>query len=349
MADPRRELELLQARDRDITRRVGRVAPLLPGSLLLASASLWPLLGLRAVLVFAVLSFGFRALDPDFPPLARWAESRPGIGVAAVCLGITCVVSGGPHSPLVMLFAMPAVVACTHLRGRRLAVSLAATEASIVAVAASAGPAAIVADPHLVVVPSVTLLMVSIVVIALATSDFEHRHAAALDPLTGMLNRHGLAGRFAELSAQAERTAEPVSVALIDLDGFKSVNDEHGHARGDAVLQAVAEQVNASLRSFELAYRIGGDEFVVVLPGVALAEAVEVAERLRRRIEEARPGGLSVTLSIGVSSAAGTDLAERGYAGLYAEADAALYRSKLGGHNRVEPSPAARPPRAVAA
>jgi diguanylate cyclase (GGDEF)-like protein len=318
MADQSREQELLDARDRDIARRVTRVEPLLPGSVLLASASLWPLVGLRAVAVFVLISFGFRALDPDFPPLRRWRTSRPGIVVAAVCLGAACVVTGGPHSPLMIMFAMPAVVACTHLRGRRLAFALASIEATVLAVAATTGTAALVAGPHLVVVPSVTLLMISIVVIALATSDFEHRNAAALDPLTGMLNRHGLAGRFAELRAQAERTGAPISVALIDLDGFKGVNDQHGHGRGDEVLQALAATITGGLRSFELAYRIGGDEFVVVLPGLTAGEAVEVAERLRRRVEEARPAGLPLTLSIGVSSAAGGDV---DYASLYAEAD----------------------------
>src|SRR3954452_25140739 len=104
MTDARRERELLEARDRDITRRVERVAPLLPASLLLASLSLWPVFGLRAAAVFAVLSFGFRALDPDFGPLARWHENRPGIVVASICLGAACLATGGPRSPLVTLF-----------------------------------------------------------------------------------------------------------------------------------------------------------------------------------------------------------------------------------------------------
>jgi diguanylate cyclase (GGDEF)-like protein len=339
-----RHQELIDARDRDIARRVSRVAPVLVGGVVVTAAALWPLIGSRAVVVFALVAFGFHALDPDFPPLRRWHASRPGILVAAVLLAAACLVSGGPHSPLVMLFAMPAVVACTHLRDRRLAVALAGIELLVIAVVVSDGPGELLARPDLLAVPTVTLAMVSIVVTALAGSDVEHRSAAALDPLTGMLNRHGLAGRFAELRAQAERTGSPISVALVDLDGFKSVNDEHGHGRGDDVLRGVAATLSAHLRSFELAYRIGGDEFVVVLPGVALPEAIEIAERLRRRVEQAP--GLGVTLSIGVSSAAGDGAV---YETLYARADEALYRAKLAGRNRVEPLPAHAGPHAAAA
>jgi diguanylate cyclase (GGDEF)-like protein len=333
----------MDARDRDIARRVSRVAPVLVGGVVATAAALWPLLGLRAVAVFALVSFGFHALDPDFPPLRRWHASRPRLLVAAALLGVACLLSGGPHSALVMLFAMPAVVACTHLRGRRLAVAMAAIELLVIAVVASDGLGALATRPDLLVVPTVTLVMVGIVVTALAGSDVEHRNAAALDPLTGMLNRHGLAGRFAELRAQAERTGAPISVALVDVDGFKSVNDEHGHGHGDEVLRGVAATIGANLRSFELAYRIGGDEFVVVLPGVPLPEAIEVAERLRRRVEQAP--GLDVTLSIGVTSAAGDGVV---YEALYARADEALYRAKLAGRNRVEPPPAPAA-RAVAA
>jgi diguanylate cyclase (GGDEF)-like protein len=346
MSTSAKEAELRDARDRDIARRVDRLAPVLSGSVFLTAASLWPLVGLRAAATLALLSIGFQSLDPDFPPLARWRAHRPGILVATALLAVACAITGGPHSPLVMLFAMPAVVACTHLRGRRLAVSLAGVEVAMLAVALTAGPAAIVAGPHLVVVPTVMLVMVSIVVTALASSDAEHRTAAALDPLTGMLNRHGLAGRFGELSAQAQRTGRPISVAIIDVDGFKGVNDEHGHGRGDAVLRAIASTITAHLRPFELAYRIGGDEFVIVLPGVSLEDAVGVAERMRTRVRGTRPGGLQLTLSIGVSSATGEDAT---YEALFAQADEALYRAKRAGRDRVEPSPASLAPHAAAA
>ena len=79
---------------------------------------------------------------------------------------------------------------------------------------------------------------------------------------------------------------------LLDLDRFKRVNDTYGHERGDAVLRDVAYEIRKSLRSFELVYRIGGEEFLVLLPGVALAEAVDVAERVRHSVLGARPGGL---------------------------------------------------------
>jgi GGDEF domain-containing protein len=112
-----------------------------------------------------------------------------------------------------------------------------------------------------------------------------------------MLSRHGLAARFAELSARAARAHVPISLVLVDVDEFKSVNDERGHAAGDAVLEHVAATLAAGLRSFDLAYRIGGDEFAVILPGVPVAEVAEVADRLRREVVQARPGGLPVTLA----------------------------------------------------
>jgi diguanylate cyclase (GGDEF)-like protein len=331
----RRQQDLLEERDRDITRRVNRRAPLLSGGVFVMSASLWPLFGLRAVFVFALFSFAFQALDPAFPPVARWAAARPGIVMSAGAISVGCVLTGGLRSPLVALFAFPTVVACAHLRARRLAVTLATVVVCIVVVGATTGAAPVLANLAVLVVALVTVMLVGIVVMALAASDFEHRAAALLDPLTGMLSRHGLAVRFAELSAQAARTSAPLSLVLVDIDEFKSVNDDHGHGRGDAVLEAVAAILTAGLRSFDLAYRLGGDEFAVILPGVRSAEAAELAERLRRAVEHAQPGGLPITLSIGVSTASGEGLL---YRALYAVADAALYRAKVAGRNRVESS-----------
>ena len=346
MSPARDDEELGRAHDRDMAARVNRLAPLLHGSLFLSAASLWPLLGLPTVGVFVVLSMGFRALDPDFPPFARSEALRPGIAFCALMLGVACVLTGGPHSPLVPLFAMPAVAAAAHIRGRRLLYVLGAIEACIVGVSLSRGLEVLLDDPARLIVPTALLTMVSIVVSSLAASDSEHRSAATLDPLTGMLNRHGLAARFSELAAQARRSGRPISLAVVDVDVFKSVNDEHGHRRGDEVLLGIAATLSANLRPFELAYRIGGDEFLIVLPGLSLAEAVQVGDRLREKIRDAKPGGLPITVSIGVSSAQGEDLT---YETLFAQSDAALYRAKLAGRDRVEADREPERPRAAAA
>ena len=117
-----------------------------------------------------------------------------------------------------------------------------------------------------------------------------------------------------------------------DLDHFKRVNDLLGHARGDAVLREVAYEVRKSLRTFELVYRIGGEEFLVVLPGMTPAEGLEVADRIRQVVLDLRPGGVEITVSLGVAQASGTGVR---FEHLYACADEALYVAKREGRNRV--------------
>ena len=109
---------------------------------------------------------------------------------------------------------------------------------------------------------------------ALRESDIEHRGAAVLDPLTGMLNRSALNGRVAEIEEQSKLTGQPVGLIVADLDHFKAINDTHGHAVGDAVLRHVAYVLRRELRAYDLAYRLGGEEFAIVLLG---------ADRRRRR------------------------------------------------------------------
>jgi diguanylate cyclase (GGDEF)-like protein len=163
-------------------------------------------------------------------------------------------------------------------------------------------------------------------------SEVHQRTRAILDPLTGLLNREALTGRFAELAEQAALTDEWVALVACDLDHFKAINDEYGHDRGDEVLHAAAQAIRNSLRSFELVYRTGGEEFLIVLPGASLEQAAELAERVRSLIERARPGGLYVTASLGVAVARGADVV---YGPLFQRADRALYLAKGAGRNRV--------------
>jgi diguanylate cyclase (GGDEF)-like protein len=120
---------------------------------------------------------------------------------------------------------------------------------------------------------------------------------------------------------------------LCDLDHFKRVNDQLGHAAGDTVLREVAQTMRAVLRAGDSIYRIGGEEILVVLPGAAKADAVGVAERLRRAVREQRPGGVEVTISVGVavSQSGPLDASE-----LIELADTALYSATAGGRDRVE-------------
>jgi diguanylate cyclase (GGDEF)-like protein len=170
------------------------------------------------------------------------------------------------------------------------------------------------------------------IVWALQAAELHHRDEAILDPLTGLLNRHALAPRFVELSQQARLTHQPVCLLLCDVDSFKTINDRYGHDRGDAVLRDVAYELRKRLRSFELVYRLGGEEFLIVLPGVSREEGQEIAERLRLGVEQARPTGIAITISLGLSVGSGEDVA---YEALFKAADRALYEAKHAGRNRT--------------
>ena len=174
---------------------------------------------------------------------------------------------------------------------------------AIVAATLGVDPTATIADPVDVIATLALLAGVVSIVWALQSAELHHRDEAILDPLTGLLNRHALVPRFVEISLQARLTGQPVSLVLCDVDGFKEINDEHGHDRGDAVLRDIAYELRKRLRSFELVYRLGGEEFLIVLPGIGLEGGVVTAERLREAVEQARPKDIPVTISLGVSSA----------------------------------------------
>jgi len=160
---------------------------------------------------------------------------------------------------------------------------------------------------------------------------------AHTDPLTGLANRRHFDAQLASRLVQAGLAGTPVSLLLLDLDHFKQVNDEHSHGAGDEVLRRVAEELAALCRSTDLAARIGGEEFAVLLADTPFGPARSAAERLRgavRRLplDDLAPG-LRTTVSIGVATAPpGTSPAA-----LVAAADAELYAAKRAGRDRVHP------------
>ena len=157
--------------------------------------------------------------------------------------------------------------------------------------------------------------------------------SAQRDPLTGALNRRGLDERLGIELTRARRTGEPMTVVTADLDGLKHVNDEHGHAAGDEALLLAAQVMADALRDVDVLARIGGDEFVILLPNCEPAQGLEVAnalcEEMRTRSErESWPA----TLSMGVAGAPPMPLDPDG---LLQAADRALYRAKALGRDRV--------------
>ena len=157
-----------------------------------------------------------------------------------------------------------------------------------------------------------------------------------LDELTGLLNRAAMERDLERENAHALRTGLPFTVALVDADHFKKVNDEYGHGFGDVVLETLAERFVESLRPRDRVYRYGGEEFLVLLPDTQLEQAISVLERLRQRAcgREISDGEIAVTqsVSIGAAEAAVNEPIEA----VIERADAALYRAKQSGRNRVE-------------
>jgi len=167
-------------------------------------------------------------------------------------------------------------------------------------------------------------------------------HEASTDALTGISNRRYFMAQAEQELRRSRRFARDLSVMMIDLDHFKPVNDQYGHATGDAVLQGVVKAALESLRQSDFIGRLGGEEFAVILPETALTAAKDVAERLRQHIAE-RPvvttgegvarAAISSTVSVGVAELAPQD---QSIDDLLGRADKALYRAKNQGRNRVE-------------
>ena len=162
---------------------------------------------------------------------------------------------------------------------------------------------------------------------------------SATDPLTGLPNRRGFSARAAAALAQAGRAGLPSAVLALDLDRFKSINDAHGHPAGDAVLVALAEVLRGAVRGQDVAGRLGGEEFALLLPGTTREEAAAIAARLLAAVPAGVPhpagGEARVTTSIGLAMVPKGRPA-RALAAALGRADQALYAAKRNGRNRVE-------------
>jgi diguanylate cyclase (GGDEF)-like protein len=325
--------ELDRARVVDAHGRMRRARAITLGAIALTLlASLpwnpWWTFVLLAVAGVPMLTFEIRLRRSNHPE--RLAAQTLLLTLAVLAIGAAG--TGGPDSPGLPWLVIPCAMAATRFRGTVVLAFAALTSLVILGVTVPVDPGGFANDPRLVLTTLTLLVALTTVTAALTGAELKHRDNAVLDGLTGLLNRQALDLRMAELEQQAGLTGGSVCAIVADLDRFKAVNDSYGHERGDAVLQDCAYEMRKALRSFELVYRLGGEEFVILLPGIELPKGVEVASRIREAIEAARPGGLELTVSLGVAAAAGSEVQQEP---LLRAADEALYRAKHEGRNRV--------------
>jgi diguanylate cyclase (GGDEF)-like protein len=160
----------------------------------------------------------------------------------------------------------------------------------------------------------------------------ELERLSTTDILTGLGNRRHLMNLLPQEIERARRAGQPFSILMLDVDHFKEYNDEHGHQAGDEVLARVGTVLHGSIRPYDCAARYGGEEFLVVLSGVSLDDARECAERIRKKVQGERFDGRTVTVSIGVAEYPTHGESENA---IIAQADAALFRAKRAGRDRV--------------
>ncbi|TFW13331.1 diguanylate cyclase [Massilia arenosa] len=187
------------------------------------------------------------------------------------------------------------------------------------------------------VASAVVIVLMGVLVVRQRRLGARMRDLALTDELTRLPNRRHLMTVAREAFAQAKKEGRALSIAALDIDHFKRINDTHGHAAGDVVLQRVAHALRMSLRPGDTVGRTGGEEFIAVLRGATEEDAIRAAERLRTAVAQidvsGLPPGLAPTISVGVAQC---DAHMRNLDELIHHADTALYRAKEGGRNRVE-------------
>jgi diguanylate cyclase (GGDEF)-like protein len=282
-------------------------------------------LGVAGV-VFVLTDRGLEASPhPEYRLAVAWLS-------AELAIAASVALTGGPRSPAVSWLVLPVVTLAARFSVRGVVAGSSVAATLILASSLGVDPAAVIASPQQVVFRLALLGAVALLSLALMQSDLQHRSASIIDPLTSMLNRNALGVRVEELHHQAQIVQQPIGLIVADLDHFKAVNDTHGHAVGDAVLRDIAYTLRKRLRAFDLAYRLGGEEFLVLLPGADAGQAALLAERLRETISAVRHGGQPVTMSFGVSASGPRSF---DYERVFEAADQALYAAKAAGRDCV--------------
>jgi diguanylate cyclase (GGDEF)-like protein len=272
----------------DMDRRLRKARPRAGALVLIALFALGPWYGLwlplpllGAISMYLIVDRRISTMRyPEYAIFCSWFGN-------VVLIAATFLVSGAP-TPLLAwaVFPITPLVARFSTRGVMLGLTMMLITLTAAVALAHDGHF----SPPLVIAPAGVILAVGTYSFALMQSDAEHRGHAVTDPLTGLFNRMALDVRCAELAEQSRRSGEPVGVILCDIDHFKAINDKHGHATGDAVLVAVAKALQRQLRAFDLAYRLGGEEFLVLMPGADVRECAALADRLHGSLANEQVG-----------------------------------------------------------
>jgi predicted signal transduction protein with EAL and GGDEF domain len=220
-----------------------------------------PILPLALAALVAALAqrWAVASERPEYTLFAVWLFSQ-------VTIVATFALADGPRMYLLPLILFPVVLGCVVFPIRGALVGTLFSACLMVLAAFALESDSVIASPPELLFPLVALLCAALFASAAREADIESRNTAVVDPLTGALNRTALEVRAAELAHQGALSDAPVAVVLGDLDHFKHVNDQRGHAVGDEVLKEVARRLQTCLGTFESVYRIGGEEFVVLLP-----------------------------------------------------------------------------------
>jgi len=250
--------------------------------------------------------------------------------ISALCVGgaLATIYVGGPQQ---VVWVYPALMAVFYLlRPGEAVISALLMIAALIPVMLPLD------DSFRTTTVMITIVVMSAFAYAFAAITNSQREKllqlATRDPLTGVGNRRALENKMFDAVNVFKRNKTSVSMLLIDLDHFKKVNDRHGHAAGDKILQSITEIINLRIRITDSLYRIGGEEFVVILDGQDLHKAAHLAEQLRTLIEanELVPDS-SVTISVGVAELKGGETSRD----WIHRADEALYRAKRSGRNAM--------------
>jgi diguanylate cyclase (GGDEF)-like protein len=319
------------------------IYPCVFGALLVAARVFgWEMLvtpTIGAVVLFSIIAILPRVRLPE-----RW--------LASAWLFCELAAVGGwivarPHAGDSMIVALPALSILVAAFSpafppRVVAAGAAAAGLLMVAVAFVYSPADTAHAPGILALDIALMIMVAAIGCTAGRSTLDHLEVSVVDRHTGTLTRSALTARATELEHAGSRTGA-IGVIVCDLDQLKEINDAFGHATGDAVLQEVAHRVRGQLRTFDTVYRIGGDEFVVLIPAID-EDAALVAERLRTAVAGTPICDAEVTMSIGVAVCPAGEAFD--YPSLFAAADQALYAAKRAGRDCVRvagstlPSPA---------